>query len=86
MLLQETENRKNLPSSLIHMNTLTLLKDARDILIEATAGNMRNSVYVTVSDDVEHLFHVNSGRGQCHFTEWFVAEFRIDCVKVQSRV
>ena len=86
MFLEETENRKDLPSAFIHVNALAFLEDARDVLVEAAAGDMRHSVHVAVADDVEDLFHINSGRGQCNFTEWFVAEFRIDCVKVQSRV
>lgn len=86
MFLEEAENRKDLPSAFIHVNALTFLEDARDVLVEAAAGDVRHSVDVAVTDDVEDLFHINSGRSQCHLTEWFVAEFRIDCVKVQSRI
>ena len=84
MLLQETENRKNLPSSLLHMNTLTLLKDTRDVLIESAAGDVGNTMNVTVPDDIQNLFHINSGRGQCYLSERFVSQFRINLVKIES--
>ena len=85
MLLQETENRKNLPSSLIHMNTLALLKDTRDVLIES-AGDVGNTMDVTVPDDIQNLFHINSGRGQCYLSERFVTQFRINLMKIESRI
>lgn len=54
--------------------------------VETASGNVRNSVDITVSDDVEDLLHINSGRGQCYFTERFVTEFRIYLVKVKCSI
>ena len=86
VLLEEFENRQDFPCAFFHVNALPFMEDTRDVFVETASGNVRNSVYVTISDDVENLFHINSGRGQCYFTERFVTEFRIYLVKVKCSI
>ena len=86
MLLEETENRQDFPASLLYVDALTLLEDARDILVEAASGDVGDTVHIAVADHVENLPYIDAGRGQCHLAERLVSKLRIDLMDIEAGV
>ena len=86
MLLEETENRQDFPASLLYVDALALLEDARDILVKAATGDVGDTVHIAVADHVEDLPYIDASRGQCHFSERLVAKLRIDLMDIEAGV
>ena len=86
VLLEETENRQDFPASLLYVDALALLEDARDILVETATGDVGDSVHITVADHVEDLPYIDAGRGQCHLAERLVSKLRIDLMDIEAGV
>ena len=85
-LFKHPEDRKYLPAAFLDLDALTLVKDARDVLVEAAAGDVCDTVNVAVADNVQDLLHIYPGRGEQCLAESPASEFLHLEVQRETRV
>ncbi len=63
-LLQPAEHRRPLPALLVDHRLGVGRQDARDVFPEAATGDVGQSVDLALLDELEHRFHIDTGRLQ----------------------
>ena len=83
VLFQEAEHRKDLPRTLLDLQPLSFVQDARDVLVETAARDVADAVNVALPDHLEDLLHVDLRRREQHFAQQFVRQLGIAAVQVE---
>ena len=62
MLLQEREDRRTRPAAGVDARAYALRQHARDVAVEAAAGDVHDAVHLEIAHDVQHRLHVDACR------------------------
>ena len=86
VLFEEAEHGQNLPCALIDFESLPVVQDAGNVLVESAARDVADAVYVAVANHLQHLPDIDFGRSQQHLAQQFVRQFGIYLVQVEAVV
>ena len=84
IFLKETEDWKNLPAAFLDLYAHALVKDTRYVLVESASRDVSHTVDIAITDDIQHLLHIDACRSQGNFSKAFLLrELRIFFLKIQ---
>ena len=69
ILLKEAEYREYLPAAFLYVETLAFVEYSRDVFVKSATGDVCNTVYVAVPDDLKYLLYVNPCRSDEYVTD-----------------